>query len=111
MLIGQGVTPEQFKPSTTTPPVTSETIQDILVGVHLAAALEAFSFVQFLGLDLQLFCRFLETAAGASVIAGKLAFHLSDEQPLSFEQVVDKVEICSKLVRQPKRHSLNFLIG
>ena len=41
-------------------------IHDLLVGIHTAATLEALNLVEALGLDRDIFCRFVSTAAGNS---------------------------------------------
>ena len=44
-------------------PVVKETIHHLLRGIHLAAAHEAFSLVDVLGLDRVIFYQFVQTAA------------------------------------------------
>lgn len=52
--------------------ISTNTILNLLVGIHTAAALEALNLVDALGLDRDIFCRFVSTAAGYSTMFRKL---------------------------------------
>ncbi|KAK4493924.1 hypothetical protein PRZ48_015110 [Zasmidium cellare] len=74
--------------STSNPTITAETMKHLLIGIHLAAALEAFSLVDALDLDRSIFHRFVLTAAGASkVLAEFKSFNVTDLRRNKLEEV------------------------
>lgn len=84
--------------------VTISTIRDLLIGIQLAAAVEACSFVRKLGLDGDTFYRFVMSAAGASTMFQKVGVILRPSNTTFFEETVKIDDINTKMVGDDHLH-------
>ena len=90
-----GVAATDAKPTSS---ITIETINDLMVGVHLAAVAEAMRFSQYLGLDTDLVYDIVSNAAGASA-AFLTGFEEMRKGAWSLKAVTGVDRIRDKLVR------------
>lgn len=78
--------------------VTLNTIEDLMIGVHLVTVAEAMSFCERLGIDTELMFDIVSNAAGASRIFVK-AFKSMQQGAWSLKAAPDAEGIRNRLVR------------
>ena len=78
--------------------ITIETIKSLLTGIHLATALEVFSFLEVLGLDQGIFYSFVLGAAGASTIFRKIGSQVRQKSKISLRTLHDADKVVHDLV-------------